>query len=202
MKRSRVLSICLCVLVGFTPPLTADEPGPADVVARLQHAIVQLMKSRENAAAETLLAETTQLIQDTHDLPFILSLIMGRHWRVLDDAQRQELLEKFTELSVTTYLSRFQGYSDERFELLEDRQITTGQWMVKTKLVTGNGSEINFDYHLRQTADGWHIINIIANNVSDLALKRAEYSKLLRESGYAGLVAALDKQILDNKGKI
>jgi phospholipid transport system substrate-binding protein len=46
-----------------------------------------------------------------------------------------------------------------------------------------------------QAADGsWRIANVIADGVSDLALKRAEYQTMLNESDVDGLVSELEAQ--------
>ena len=42
---------------------------------------------------------------------------------------------------------------------------------------------------------GWRIVNITANGVSDLSLKRAEYASVLKENGYNGLRERIVAQI-------
>ena len=46
-----------------------------------------------------------------------------------------------------------------------------------------NDKPVKFDYMLKEIGDSWRIINIIANGVSDLALKRSEYSAVLQREG-------------------
>jgi phospholipid transport system substrate-binding protein len=48
---------------------------------------------------------------------------------------------------------------------------------------------------LRETKDGWRIINIMANGVSDLALKRVEYRSILERDGFPALIDMLKKKI-------
>jgi phospholipid transport system substrate-binding protein len=48
---------------------------------------------------------------------------------------------------------------------------------------------------LLQQRDGrWRIINIIADGVSDLALKRAEYQRVLAAGSIEDLIAELERQ--------
>ncbi len=54
---------------------------------------------------------------------------------------------------------------------------------------------LTFEYHLRETGNDWRIVNIVVDGVSDLALKRAEYSGVLRESGFSGLLDELANQV-------
>jgi phospholipid transport system substrate-binding protein len=47
---------------------------------------------------------------------------------------------------------------------------------------------------MQQDGASWKIINIVADGVSDLALKRAEYQRLFASGGIQGLIAELEEQ--------
>jgi phospholipid transport system substrate-binding protein len=49
-------------------------------------------------------------------------------------------------------------------------------------------------YLLQEDAQGWRTVNIVADGVSDLALKRAEYQRLFASGGIEGLIAELEQQ--------
>jgi phospholipid transport system substrate-binding protein len=53
---------------------------------------------------------------------------------------------------------------------------------------------------LKKKGDNWKIINIIANGVSDLALKRSEYTSILERDGFEALIAKMNEKI-DNYSK-
>ena len=55
-------------------------------------------------------------------------------------------------------------------------------------------ADVSLEYLLQQDAMGWRIINIVADGVSDLALKRAEYQRVFASGGIDGLVAELEQQ--------
>ena len=67
--------------------------------------------------------------------------------------------------------------------------------LVRTELIKSNGEAVKLDYVLRQTAGHWLIINVIADGVSDLALKRADYTAILKDQGFDALIATLNKKI-------
>lgn len=187
----------------FLLAFAAQAEHPArEVTRQMEQGIIASMKLRGTVADEQLYQQVENLLVSTHDLSFILGLTMGRNWRKLDSTQQNELLKLFTELSVTTYLSRFRAFAGERFEFKSEEPINEDQYFVHSVLVTAKGEEITFDYHTRLTSGEWRIINIIANKVSDLALKRAEYSSLMREQGYNGLVAEMRRQIELNRKNI
>jgi phospholipid transport system substrate-binding protein len=66
---------------------------------------------------------------------------------------------------------------------------------VHASIERASGAAVPLEYVLHEAADGWRIVNIVADGVSDLALKRAEYQRLFGSGGFAALVAELDAQI-------
>jgi phospholipid transport system substrate-binding protein len=54
---------------------------------------------------------------------------------------------------------------------------------------------VKFDYQMKKKDEGWQIINIIADGVSDLALKRSEYTSILSRDGFDVLIAKITEKI-------
>jgi phospholipid transport system substrate-binding protein len=52
-------------------------------------------------------------------------------------------------------------------------------------------------YLLTRKDDRWQIINVIAQGVSDLALKQAEYAYVIKKDGFKGLVSQLNDKIVN-----
>ena len=63
-----------------------------------------------------------------------------------------------------------------------------------------DAAPIALNYLLHNRDGRWRIINIIADGVSDLALKRAEYQRVLEEQSFAGLLAHLEKLTVALRG--
>ena len=69
---------------------------------------------------------------------------------------------------------------------------------VLTKAADGlksDGGKVSLDYILHLAGNEWRIINVIANGVSDLALKRADYTSYLKGKGFDALLAKLNEKI-------
>ena len=67
--------------------------------------------------------------------------------------------------------------------------------MVKTTLTTSDGEKISFVYQLHKSGETWRIVNIITNGVSDLAMKRAEYTSIIEKDGFDSLITKLEQKI-------
>ena len=151
---------------------------------------------REDGPSAGAVAALYAQIEASHDFPYIARVVLGRYWRGLAPDDQAAFIDRFTALSLATYASRFAEFSGESFDILGESQSAFGQRSVEAKLVTRSG-EHAFEYLLRGSEeDGWRIVNIIVDGVSDLALKRAEYATLFADKGFNGLMAELDRQRL------
>ncbi|NIR16654.1 MAG: hopanoid biosynthesis protein HpnM, partial [Desulfobacterales bacterium] len=116
-------------------------------------------------------------------------------WRSFTAEQKSQFIEIFSKLSIATYANRFDGYSGERFKTISGEELKRGHRLVKTVLIKANGEEIELDYILHRNNDQWRIINVIAEGVSDLSLKRADYTSYLKRYGFDALLEKMSQKI-------
>jgi phospholipid transport system substrate-binding protein len=191
-----VLLSIIAVVAHAAPEHDVAAPGPESVarstVTRLQDGIIALMQSGENAPERT--TRVTELLRATHDLPYIARVVLGRHWRELGAEDQAKFIEQFEALSVANYMARFRRYGGERFEVADEQSVSDDEHNVGSTLTTASGEAHEFVYTLHRTGDDWRIVNIVVDGVSDLALKRAEYGRLMDAGGFAALLAELTHQ--------
>lgn len=172
--------------------VAANLDTPLEVVARLEHAIVDAM---QNAPAfDERFERMAAIMDESFDFPRIARLALGRHWRDLDDAQRMRFRDRFRELSIATFTGRFADYRGERFEPHESVALPRGGTAVTSLLTRYDGTAIEFEYHMQRSESRWRIVNILVDGVSDLALKRAEYNSVMQERGFGALLEELERQ--------
>ena len=54
-----------------------------------------------------------------------------------------------------------------------------------------------FNYLLRVNNGNWLILNVIAQGVSDLALKRADYAAVIKAEGFDALIDRINKKVTE-----
>ncbi|MDV6344488.1 HpnM family protein [Nitrosomonas sp. Is37] len=172
---------------------------PEHVIQGLQETFIQAMKKGDELGYRGRLELMTPAINRSHDMDTIIRSILGANWNKLDGKQQQKINETFRKLSIATYAERFNRYDRERFEIIEQRSLPRDQILVRSKLIQADGNSINFDYVLHQSKEGWLIINILVDGVSDLAMKRAEYNAILKRDGFEALIAMLEQKILQTE---
>ena len=98
-------------------------------------------------------------------------------------------------MTTATYANRFDGFSGERFEVLQTADQPNGDKIVKTRIVQSDGEAVQLNYLMRNTGGAWKIIDVYLNGtISELASRRAEFGSILKSGGPNALVSALTKQ--------
>lgn len=192
---NRLAAAFLLLAGSLTPLAMAQEDGASAVVARLQQALLTVMQQADALGFSGRYERLAPVIASTHDLALIARISLGRYWRTLSAQQRERFTDVFSRLSISIYASRFDRYAGERFRIVGSRKTAHGDALVQTRLVKANGEEVHLDYVLRFSHGGWRIVNVVADGVSDLALKRAEYTNVMQNGGLPALIAKLEAKI-------
>nr|WP_232216455.1 MULTISPECIES: ABC transporter substrate-binding protein [Methylobacter] len=181
----------------------AQEEGAAtarQVVEKFQAELIDVMKNGKQLGYAGRYDKLKDPISNSHDLTKIARIVVGKEWEKLSEAQQQELVDVFSRLSIASYAHNFKDYSGESFVFDSEEETTRGGVVVHSHLVIPGEKDVKFDYMLKEKGDSWRIINIIANGVSDLALKRSEYTAILQREGFDALIAKINEKI-DNYSK-
>jgi phospholipid transport system substrate-binding protein len=166
-------------------------------VSKLQEALIKAMREGAKLGYQGRYELLAPVVDQTHDLDFIARTTLGANWAQLSPEQQRTFTDVFRKLSIATYAGWFKEHDGERFEFLEQQPMPRDQVMVRSKLIQSGGDPVRFDYILRQGKEGWRIVNILADGVSDLALKRVEYRAILQRDGFQKLVDMLKKKIAE-----
>jgi phospholipid transport system substrate-binding protein len=177
---------------------SSDTPAtpPSTVVDSLNDTLLGVMKDAEELGYEGRCERLSPVLRNLYDIPFMAQKSVGRYWKTTSEAERQHLLETFTEFTIANYAGNFDDYSGQTFETLGEEESTHGTMIVRSRLVDPNGEETQLNYRLRPVDGEWKIIDVYLNGtVSELALRRSEYSSLIQREGLDSLIVALNQKI-------
>lgn len=186
-----VISICASSTV------IAEASPPAATVDRLHSALLEVMQHAEALGFEGRRDKLAPVITESFDLAFICRVILGRQWDALSQDEHARMIDTFTRLTITTYAARFDGYSGESFRTVEEKSMNRERKLVRTELVRPADEPVHLDYVLHQARGRWRIVNVVAEGVSDLSLKRADYGSVIKREGFKTLMQKLESQIDD-----
>jgi phospholipid transport system substrate-binding protein len=191
VMRVSILILGSCVL-GATQAATSAA-GPQAAPQGLCDALVRVMKQGSGLGFAGRVKALDPELRRDYDLPAMTRLIVGPAWRSMNPEQQQELIAAFSDYSVAVYASRFKDYSGERFVVdPATAKLPSGDVIVHTKLLPHAGDPVELDYLMRESSEGWRIIDVLLNGtISELAERRSEYAAALREGGASGLIRLL-----------
>lgn len=176
----------------------AEEVAPqtaVEVVENLQNLLLKVMKQGKELGYDGRYVMLDQPVRNTHAVYTIARIVLGKSWKELSDEQKKDFIEIFTRMSIATYAHNFKSYAGEEFKYISEKQRARGGKRIRTVFIESNGNQVQFDYLMRKKADKWFIVNIIADGVSDLALKRSDYTNVLEQGGFDALQEKLEQKI-------
>jgi len=198
---SELLIVCAVagVAVLAAPRIAAQEElqdaaTPTEIVTALHEAIVAQAAGSSEQSLEQRYEALRPIVERTHDLPYIAELSIRRYWDKLSAEQQQRFVAAFERLSVMTYVTRFADVTPETFAVQSGEDEDKGRVQVHAAITRADQDDISLDYLLQERDGMWRIINILADQVSDLALKRAEYHRVLSNGTIDDLITELEAQ--------
>lgn len=194
MKTVNAAAFALLLILGTQSSAIADETPASAVVESLHAALLNIMQNADALGYAGRVETITPVLAQSYDFETISRIVTGRAWNELDEAQRTEFTALFARLSAATYASNFSSFSGERFETLAS-EAKRDNMLVKTVLVKASGEKISLDYLLRKNDGMWQIVNVIAEGVSDLSLKRADYTAVIKNEGFNSLITQLNGKV-------
>ena len=173
-------------------PVWAEAATGEAAAASVERFHGLLIEAMQTGGFDQRAALLRPAVAEFFDLGAVARISVGPSWRGLDEPRRAAFAALMHRLIAATYADRFDGYSGQSFAHVETLSASTGP-VVKTVLNRASGEPVNLDYYFR----GGKAFNVVADGVSDLSLRRADYAGIIREEGFDGLVAHIEANIAE-----
>jgi phospholipid transport system substrate-binding protein len=193
-RRVNLLLLMTALLAGLLcSGMPRAEQDPAAVVNMLHDALLGVMRGADRLGVQGRYDLLKPTLETAYDFPTMIRIAAGSFWVNASDSERDDLLSAFSRLSIATYASRFSGYSGESFETLGERPGPRGTILVDTRLVRPDEEPVPLTYVLQRSGETWKIVDVIVEGaISELAVRRSEYSQILRQGGPDRLASVLN----------
>ncbi len=179
-----------------SPEATPQVDPPKDVVDTLHAGLLTTMQESSELGFQQRFDQLKPVVSDTFDVTFMGSKSVGRHWNKLSAEEQQVWLDKFVSYVTANYVGNFDQYDGESFEILGEEEAQRDTRIVLTRLNVPGGEDVIFNYRLRMTPQGWRIIDIyLKGTVSELALRRSDFTTTLKNKGFPVLASTVDQKI-------
>jgi phospholipid transport system substrate-binding protein len=194
----------MAVVAALASPTRADDGVAGQIVDELDASLQAILKDAESLGYQGRRAKLGPVIDEAFDVPFMAEKALGAHWKALDEAQRAQWITTFRNLMHANWAARFDRYTGQEFKRVGQEPSASGTLMVRTVVTSPGDEDVELSYRLRGTPAGPRIIDVyLKGTVSELALRRSEYSSVFEREGFPALLATVDRKIADlTAGKV
>jgi phospholipid transport system substrate-binding protein len=201
--RRTILGLALCWTAALLEPAPAVASEMTAPVEQLHAGLIEIMKAGKTVSFRQRYDKIAPVIGRTFDLGVIVRQVVGPRWAALPPDQQAALEDAFRRYTVASYVSNFEDYSGERFEVLPGVTAVGNDRVVTTRIVTASGQAHVLAYVMRQTGAGWRAVDVLAEgSVSRVAAQRSEIRSVLSDGGGTGLLVSLHRKTAELSGGI
>ncbi len=186
-------------LAGLVGTAIAGEPQDkvkqtiTEVMAILQN---ETLKVPEQTAARR--AQIRRVVSQRFGFAEMGKRALGRHWRKLKPAQRNEFIPIFSDLLERSYISKIEAAATtEGLQVLYTKETIDQEGYALVRTEIENPRDINFevDYRLFKRDGNWEAYDIVIEGVSLVNNYRTQFNKIIRQDSYEALVKKLKLKI-------
>ena len=175
--------------------LSADSRAPTQLIDDFHASLLTVMRGAEALGFNGRYASLKPSIEDSFHLPVMTQIAIGKFWRKASSSQKTQLIRSFSDISVGTYAERFSGFSGQSFQTKGTREGPQNTMLVDTVLKSPSNTDVVLTYVCREIQGTWKIIDVLLDTgISELAVRRSEYRRILKSDGIDGLIAVLKRK--------
>ena len=138
--------------------------------------------------------KTLKAVRSFYDAEKMIQMIIGVHWNNISEAKKKELTEVFQTYIASNYLRMFEKISNPSFEQSAEKKIGKNYRLIKTFLILNKDERVEINYLLLKKNEEWKIFDVLlAGSVSEIATKKSEFRKYLKNGNIEELINALKK---------
>src|SRR3989442_7281636 len=121
-------------------------------------------------------------------------LAMGREWEARTPTEQDEFVRLFAALLERAYMAQMSSRSGAHGGLAiryTGQSVDGDRATLATLMGSGSGKEIPLAYGMIRESERWAVYDVAVGGISLVASYRAQFSKVIKQSSYDGLVARL-----------
>ena len=185
------------------PTLAAStgEGSPSAQIDQFDNALLAAMKAG-NTPFEARYRALEPAVAQAFDLDAVLAASIGLSWATMPDAQKAQLAAAFRRYTVSSYVSNFNSYDGQSFQILPSvRSVGDDEVVVQTRMLRANDTPLKLDYVMRRGPAGWRAVDVLTDgSISRVAVQRSDFRQLLASGGVPALAAGLSRKVANLSG--
>ncbi len=178
---------------------------PTEVVQTATEQLIEVLHDTslagQSGATERRRAEIQRIAEGLFDFREMSRRALALHWRDRTPQEQTEFVTLFKQLLNRSYLGKLENYGGEQIVYLGES--VDGEFAtVRSKIVTGRGSEIPVDYRLHLVGSRWVVYDVAVSGVSFVNNYRGQFDKIIRTSSFQNLIHELRLKYLESTAHV
>ncbi|MBV8910870.1 MAG: ABC transporter substrate-binding protein [Gammaproteobacteria bacterium] len=133
------------------------------------------------------------VVERVFALPLMTRIAVGPEWTKFSPDEQKAVVAAFTRYTVANYARNFRASDGTKFEI-DDSVASRGQdKIVRVRLILPHDAPVSLLYRLHEVEGAWKVVDVYANGVSELNLRRTDFAAALGSGGVPELIAHLNK---------
>ena len=196
------IKMCFLGFVAFaatSADVWADDKAPTAAVEKFHNTLIANMKNGAALGFDGRKAKLQPVVNEMFDIPAMARISSGGGWAKMSPAQQAEVIAAFSDFTIASYAGNFASFDGESFVTKEQIAADAkGNVLVDTRLNAKGIPPVQFNYRLHQIDGAWKVFDIyLEGAISQLAMRRAEFSAVLGRGTAADLVTHMKKLSAD-----
>jgi phospholipid transport system substrate-binding protein len=181
---------------------TAGGASPTAPAEQLDGALLAAMKQGGSTSFDARYRALEPVVEQVFNLNTVLATSVGFAWASMPEAQKAQLAAAFRRYTVSSYVSNFNSYNGQSFQVLPRvRPVSNDEVVVQTRMLRPDDSPLKLDYVMRRGPDGWQAVDVLTDGaISRVAVQRSDFRQLLVSGGVPALVAGLSHKVANLSG--
>lgn len=192
-RRRGFIAATAAIFIGSAfPARAATEDAITAPIQQLVAGLLNVMKAGSATSFEQRFAMLSPVVERTFDLETILHESVGPSWSTLPPDQQSMLTEAFRRYTIASYVNSFDDFDGQRFDISPTTRAVGSEQVVQTRIIPKSGDSHELDYVMRQGAEGWRAVDVLADgSISRVAVQRSDFRRLLARGGAQALADSL-----------
>lgn len=187
---TRALALVMLLPLVLAAPQRASAGAPTDQLRAQIDRAVKILEDPElkkDGRQRDRRTAVRQVANDIFDFSETAKRSLARHWTPRTQAEKDEFVELFTDLLERSYISKIELYGGEKIHFVGETIEGDGA-VVRTKLITKQGTEIPIDYRMLHRGDKWLVYDVVIEGVSLISNYRTQFNKIITTSSFPELI--------------
>lgn len=181
----------VCFIISIFGFFHSETKSKSKVLAGVDELHENLIKISNKAINSDNLAIIDDVIKNSYDLEKMGKIIIGVDWKQLNIKTQKEFINVFKRFISVNYFRRFNKINELDFEH-QTVKVIGDKFKLASVILTADNEKLKIDYLLGFKNEKWKIFDVLIDgSISEVATKKSDFKKIIKEEGVSGLVKNL-----------